>query len=550
MPSISPRMANMLSPPVPVPPEFLPYLTSVGRDIGAGLAFLDREGRFIFVSDGLAAMNGLPPEAHLGRTIAEAVPVMWPRLKDIHRRVLAGEAVKFEIEGSTMADPDRPHRREEYWTPARDGDEVVGIVATVTDVTELSGNRARQQELTARQSTLRAIANHALSDAPMREVFDEALAALQRHLRLPFVRATRVVSGSDRLEVYAEEGWDAQIKRANPLGPRRGSFADYVLTHQRAVQFNDLSMERRFRQPLVFIAHGIRSGVGVRVSSGEQAWGHLGGYDAHERLFDCHEIAFVEELAAILGLMVHERDSRAFREEVLSMASHQMRTPLTSVIGLAQHIQRRLRQGRVDSLPDLLDSLVSEAFRLDDVLTQWNELAAAESYREVFAADEVDVGEVVGARVEQFRSRHDGMVVRERYPDPCATVATDARRVGEILDNLLENASKYGGNEVEVTVECRPGGVAVHCRDHGPGVPPDIAPYIFDRFFRGSSSVHHTGMGLGLYISRKLAEGLGGTLDVTSTPGDGAHFTLFLPNERRKRSDARRDLAVRSQPER
>ncbi|MGE3856895.1 MAG: PAS domain-containing protein, partial [Dehalococcoidia bacterium] len=344
------------------PPSTLPlYFAAAGRETGTGIAFVDRDARFLFVSEGMAAINGLPVEQHLGRCFGDLWPEAWSAMSGYHERVLAGAPVTFTLTLPPGPDGRRGGTFQAYWSPVRDeAGEVIGVAATVVDTTELGRSQARDHEFAARQGTLRAIANQALSDVPMQEVFQEATAALQRHLGLPFVRAMRVVAGSDRLEVYAEHGWDAEIVRQSPVGPRRGSFADYVLASSSTVQFPDLIQEHRFRRPGVFLAHGIRSGVGVRVSTGDRPWGVLGGYDVRERTFDCDEIGFIEELAAILGLMVHERESRAFREEVLSMASHQMRTPLTSVIGLAQHIQRRIKQGRVDTTPDLIESLVAE----------------------------------------------------------------------------------------------------------------------------------------------------------------------------------------------
>ncbi|MDA0302689.1 MAG: ATP-binding protein, partial [Chloroflexi bacterium] len=509
----------------PLPFDLISYLSSTGSGNGTGIAFLDRDARILFASDGAAVVCGLPPGNHVGRRLSDLWPDAWQRMADRFARVLSGEPVDFDVSIAHPSDSRGTRTCHVYWSPVTSGGEVVGVAASVMDVTDVRETTARERELTARQATLRLIANAALSDAPAEVVFDAALAALQRHLRLPLVRAMRIAPGSGQLNIFVEAGWDASIMRANPIGPRSGSFADYVLTHPVTVEFNDLPSEHRFRRPAVFLAHGVRSGLGVRISAGQRVWGHLGAYDRRTRHFDCDEIAFIEEVAAILGLMVQERDSRAFREEVLSMASHQMRTPLTSVIGLAQHLQRRVARGRMESIPELLDLLVAEAFRLNEVLDRWNELAAAESYHEAFASDPVDVCEVVAGRVEQFRSRYPEMHVVERYPDSPATVASDGERIGEIVDNLLENGRKHGGGEIEMITERVDGGVALHCLDHGSGVPPESAPFIFDRFFRGASTAEHAGMGLGLYISRMLAEGLDGTLDVTSLPGEGARFT-------------------------
>ena len=518
------------SAPIPTLPEdLLSYLASTGAGIGAGIAFLDTEGRFLFVSEGMAAMNGLPASQHIGRPFHELSPELWRLLAEPWRRVLQGESVDFEV---SLGPPLVCHG---YWSPVIVDGAVVGVSATVVDVTDARRSQAREHELLQRQAALRTIANRALSDAPMLEVFNAAMRTLQEHLGVPYARVLRLMPGSDRLVEFTRTGLDEALIEAHPAGPRTGSFSGYVIEQGATVQFADLPTEGRFRRAAVFLEHGVHSGLGTPVMSGDRLWGMLGAYDRERRVFDCDEIVFLEELAAILGLMVYERDSRAFREEMLSMASHQMRTPLTSVIGLAQHIQRRIAQGRTDSVTNLVDTMVAEAWRLESVLTQWNELAAAESYRAVFASDPVEVSAAVAGRVEQFRSRHPGMRV-DCAPVAPVVIASDVGRIGEILDNLMENARKYGGDAVEVYIERTASGVAIHCLDHGPGVPPEIAPFIFDRFFRGTPSGERSGMGLGLYISRKLAEGLGGTLDVTSRPGEGARFTLSLPTERRERA--------------
>ena len=520
-----------------LPAELLPFLESAGTGIGAGIAFLDADGRFLFVSEGLAQMNGVSLEDHLGRTIAEVLPDLWPQVAGIQAQVLAGEPAKIEFTTTTPAYPDHPHTWEEYWTPVRGTSGVIGVVATVVDVTDLRAAQARTEVLLVRQAALRRVANAALSDRAIEDVFDDALCALETALGVPLTRMMRLQVGSSRLGALVGRGWDDEMMRRIPIGPREGSFADLILRSPGAVQFSDLTRDQSlFYVSQVFQLHGIVSGLGVPVRSGDRPWGIIAAYDRRPRVFDADEVAFIEELAVILGLMVRERESRAFREEVMSMATHQMRTPLTSVIGLAQHLQRRIAQGRIESAVDLVGSLVGEAFRLDDVLSQWNELAAAESYREVFASERIDPAATVAERVAQFRDRHPGVTVREDYPASSITIDSDAHRIGEIVDNLLENARKYGGGLIDVRLERRGDGVAVHCRDHGPGIPAEIEPRIFDRFFRGAvpadAADGHGGMGLGLYISRMLAEGLGGTLDVTSAPGEGAEFTLSLPRER------------------
>lgn len=512
-----------------MPVDLLPFIQNTGRDNRTGLAFIDREGCFLFVSDGLAAMNDVPAADHVGRAVSDVVPDVWEFVRDVFARALEGEAGTVEFTAPTAQNPTSPKEWVEYWSPVAVDGEIIGVTVTVIDVTELRTSQRHEHELTQRQASLNELARRALADSTVEEVFSVALDALQKHLDVPFTRITKIVPGADSLQVLQDVGWDQALVGSIPVGTRAGSFAQYVLRERRCVQFADLDQEHRFRAAPVFVAHGIRSGVAAPVFMGSDPWGMLASYDRRVRQFSADDEVFLEDLATILGLMLQERESRAFREEILSMASHEIRTPLTSVIGLAQHVKRRVSQGRIEGAIELIDPLVSEAFRVDQVLTQWNELAAAESNLHAASSGPVDIREVVSGRIGEFRLRHPDVLVRERYEPDLPEVQSDPTRIAEIVDNLMENGRKYAGTEMDIVVERLADGVSVQCRDYGPGIAPELISRIFDRFFRGGAKSEHGGMGLGLYISRKLAEGLGGTLEVTSAPGEGACFALRLP---------------------
>jgi signal transduction histidine kinase len=116
---------------------------------------------------------------------------------------------------------------------------------------------------------------------------------------------------------------------------------------------------------------------------------------------------------------------------------------------------------------------------------------------------------------------------------PAATCNCDPQRIEQILGNLISNALRYtqeGGTvEIHLSQENRFFQIAV--LDNGPGIPPDVLPYIFDRFYRAdrSRSRAEGGSGLGLAIARQLAEAHGGSLVASNAPGGGAVFTLSLP---------------------
>jgi signal transduction histidine kinase len=102
-------------------------------------------------------------------------------------------------------------------------------------------------------------------------------------------------------------------------------------------------------------------------------------------------------------------------------------------------------------------------------------------------------------------------------------------RIGQVVENLLGNALKHGGEEGEVVVRVdqRAGEALISVQDFGPGIDPDHMPRLFDRFYRANTQ--SSGLGLGLYISRILVEAHGGRICAESQPGQGSTFTVALP---------------------
>jgi signal transduction histidine kinase len=149
----------------------------------------------------------------------------------------------------------------------------------------------------------------------------------------------------------------------------------------------------------------------------------------------------------------------------------------------------------------------------------------------------VDLGSLVAAVTTDLRA--------EAHQAGCAlTVRTngtirgewDAERIEQVLVNLIANAIKFGaGRPIEVALHAAPGEAQVLVTDHGVGISPEDQQRIFGRFERASASRHFAGLGLGLWISARIAEAHAGALTVTSQPGQGATFVLTLPVPPRSR---------------
>lgn len=225
----------------------------------------------------------------------------------------------------------------------------------------------------------------------------------------------------------------------------------------------------------------------------------------------------------------HERD------EAFALVSHEIRGPLTAVVGYSARLRAAVTSGalKVDAQRgEEITLLAREAQRMREIIMLVLDVAEIERGRVEVDVEPVRVNRLVQAEIDRMRlDRPTASVVLDAGED--VVVESDERYVRRVVQSLLENAAKYGGDAETVEVTLKPGedgGCCLVVRDHGAGIPAEAQSRIFERFYRHeSASAHGRGLGLGLYLSRRLALRLGGQLTFTSTPGEGATFSFTLP---------------------
>jgi signal transduction histidine kinase len=248
---------------------------------------------------------------------------------------------------------------------------------------------------------------------------------------------------------------------------------------------------------------------------------------SEERLRDSnHHVAALEVIEAQLQEAVRTRD------EFLSIASHELKTPLTSLTLQIDQLRRMFRDGRVDrSTPALLEAAKRQAVRLCDLVEQLLDVSRIATRRLPIHVDEGDLAEIARDVSERFRPQAETALSPLHFEaDGPVRGRWDRLRIEQILSNLLSNAIKYGRGKpisVRVTATGDMGRVAVH--DEGIGIAPGDLSRIFGRFERAVSSRHYGGLGLGLYIAHEVVEAHGGSILVQSEPGKGSTFTVLLP---------------------
>lgn len=231
----------------------------------------------------------------------------------------------------------------------------------------------------------------------------------------------------------------------------------------------------------------------------------------------------------VVSLRGTEARDRAEREhaDLIATVAHELRSPLTGIKGFTATLlakwdrftedQRRLMLEAVDNDADRLTRLIAELLDVARIDAGRLELRRVPSDMDTLVRQRVQARVVAGIEPERFV-----IDVAEALPE----VWIDPDKMGQVIDNLIENALRHGEGTITVTLRQDPDGVVMSVADQGPGIPPGRAHRIFGRFWKGSD---RGGTGLGLYVVNGIVEGHGGRIALVPPPEGGARFVVVLP---------------------
>lgn len=478
-------------------------------NIPTGLAFFDRELRYVRVNRALSAMNGVPAEAHVGKRLRDLFPAAgWAAqvetIEALLRRAL--ETGAATAEHSVSIEHPAGSGRMQHWVlgiyPVRTrSGAILGAGASVRDVTHL-------REVENARGLVMGDLEHALeslhaSEALLDSVYDHApigLGFLDRSFR--FVRVNRTLAEMNGVPSDAHVG----------LTPRE------LLP---AVGLDDLEAGWRrileTGEPL----------LGFEISGETPAApGRLRHW-----LEDWYPVRAGEDIIG-LGAVVREVTEQKRMEELqrllVGIVGHDLRNPL----GVIATSARLLEASAVDDRQRQMIARIGRASEsigsLAQLLLDYTVIRAGR--RVAIAPREADVAEVLGAVLDDFQALHPERTIH--HDASCeGRVTWDVERVRRLLGNLLSNAAKYGDPAAPIAIHCRgaPEEVVLEFRNEGPVIPPDRLARIFEPLQQaGDVDRRGGGIGLGLFIARQIATAHGGSIEARSADG-ATTFTVRLP---------------------
>jgi len=219
------------------------------------------------------------------------------------------------------------------------------------------------------------------------------------------------------------------------------------------------------------------------------------------------------------------------RDEFLSVASHELKTPLAALQLQLELIRRGMAEESRKPLEARLNAAHRQVSRLASLVESLLEVSGVASGRLELQLADVDLSLLVHDTLERMRDTFAQAGCEVSFHSEGPVVGRwDALRLEQVVTNLLSNAAKYGaGKPVHVAVGAEARRARLTVRDEGIGIPSEALSRIFGRFERAVSERNYGGLGLGLYISRQLVEAMSGTIGVESQEGQGATFTVELP---------------------
>lgn len=512
-------------------------------------ALLDRNGAILYTGPSTQRLLGYTPDELMGRN---ALDLIHP---DDRAAIAASLAsLLAEPDGSGAAEYRLRHQdgswrwMEGAWANRLDDPEVGAIVGNSRDVTDrkaLESNLsylARASKLLSASLDFDAIWRNltelavphiadwcAVDVLNERGIFDIAAIAHRDPEKLALVKEYRE---ANPIDMSAEFGLPVVVRTKQP--EYIPLISDELLvavskTERDLEVVRSLGMASALSVPLVVRDRGV--GAITFVTS-----------DSRRRLTQA-DVAMAEELAARASLALENatlyaeaRGAVALRDDFIAVASHELKTPITSLKMYTQVLGNQSARAGDERMSRLLGKMDAQTNKLTRLVNDLLDVSRMRHGRLEFHEDAFDLGEVAAEAVEQLRLTGEEREIRIEG-EVARPVRGDRDRVGQVLTNLLTNALKFSLPSQPVVVRLAPGAeeATVSVRDFGIGIEAVHQQRLFERFYRVDDPDERTypGLGIGLFIANEIVTRHGGVMRVASAgKGQGAEFSFTLPYER------------------
>lgn len=489
-----------------------------------GLGFVDRECRFVRINETLAGMNGLPVAEHLGRTLAEVVPNLWPQVAPIYRQVMqTGEPVRnIEISGETAV----CRGCLCYWWfniyPVCLQREIVGVGIVVTEVTATKRAEAEIRQLNADLARRVGELQTLFDLAPIGLIIAEDPECQTMHMNKTLARLVNLPERINAsLSAPPEQRPPWRMLRGGQEVPPEELPIQRATASGQTVIATDLDWvmdDGRIFKMLIYAA--------PLFDEQGRVWGGIGA------LVDMNERLALEEQLLRHATQLQAMNRR--KDEFLATLAHELRNPLAPIKNAVHVLHREgVSEQTVRWARDLIGRQVEHLTHLVNDLLDVSRITRGKITLE---KQPVALAAILDRAIEACAPSLDirRQTLHSVPPPPEIWVEGDQVRLVQVVINLLDNAAKYSpeGSRIWLATETRSGEVGIRIRDEGLGIAADFLPVIFEVFAQSDRSLDRAqgGLGIGLALVKSLVEMHGGRVEASSAgEGQGSEFVIWLP---------------------
>ncbi len=497
---------------------------------------------------------------------AELVTVLIDDISEVarERHVLRRQLEEINAERERAEENARRLRERAEAEVARRQEQIERLVRTNQEITEANQELTRlNEELRSRNEELMLMTEEAQAATEEVETLNEELQASNEELETlnEEMQATVEELNTTNEDLEARSRDLQELSRASEgerlrLEAMLSSMADAVLVVDRSgnVVLSNEAFARAFGEPRDGATE--LGGVVLRDEEGRE----LPADRTPQHLASCGESfkmefttvaedgsrRFYEATGAPIGREgeieggvvvvrdITDRSLRRLQEEFLALAGHELRNHLAALQSYLELLIRGIDKNPedTDTLRRRANSALGQTRRLGRLVSDLVDVARLQTGGYNLEMEPLQLHEIVARAVEVAQPLAESQTIHLEAEEGL-TVRADAHRLQQVVMNLLQNAITHAPNteHIDVRVRRSDGWAQIEVRDYGPGIPAEELPNLFTRFYRvrGSDRPPTRGLGLGLYISRQIAEAHGGTIKVSSEVGQGATFRVLLP---------------------
>jgi len=247
---------------------------------------------------------------------------------------------------------------------------------------------------------------------------------------------------------------------------------------------------------------------------------------------EVHQKEGKDYFTGVINEITEKKLDEIRKNDFIAMVSHELKTPLTSVKGYIQLMQRKLIKTEDEAFPKMLDKTDLQINKMTAMINGFLDISRLESGKIHINREFFDLSILIKEAEEEFSATTSSHIL---VFDPVESVkiTADRNKIGQVIHNLISNAFKYSPNGSTIHVSCTADDefAYVNVRDNGKGIKPEDATHIFDRYYRVENDNMHSisGFGIGLYLCSEIINRHKGTISVESEIGRGSDFVFSLP---------------------